>query len=88
MSEKHYILLLVIELKKIKVAVSLAHEMGLQVNAGHGLDYHCVADIAKIPEIIELNIGHSIIARSIFCGLADAVKDMKNLMLQARQLSS
>ena len=58
--------------------------MGLRVNAGHGLDYHNVQAVAAIPEIVELNIGHAIIARSIFSGLAQAVREMKALMLAAR----
>ncbi len=53
---------------------------GLTVNAGHGLNYHNVEPIAAIPEIIELNIGHSIVARAIIDGLAKAVRDMKELM--------
>jgi len=56
----------------------------LTVNAGHGLNYHNVEPIAAIPEIIELNIGHSIVARSIVDGLAKAVRDMKELMRRAR----
>ena len=54
------------------------------VNAGHGLTYHNVAPIAAIPEIFELNIGHSIIGRAAFDGLHKAVGDMKLLMTEAR----
>jgi pyridoxine 5-phosphate synthase len=54
------------------------------VNAGHGLNYHNVEPIARIPEIHELNIGHAIIARALFCGLDLAVRDMKALMENAR----
>lgn len=61
-----------------------AAEVGLQVNAGHGLHYHNVQAIAAIPQIEELNIGHAIIARSIFTGLPQAVDDMKRLMHEAR----
>lgn len=68
----------------IKEAVKLAYDMGLTVNAGHGLHYHNVADIAKIPEIYELNIGHSIISRAVFSGLHKAVADMKAILLAAR----
>lgn len=71
------------ELEKITKAVTLAHELGLQVNAGHGLNYDNVTAIAKIPDVIELNIGHSIIARSVFVGLPTAVKEMKQLIDQA-----
>lgn len=75
------------ELEKITAAASYAHSKGLHVNAGHGLHYFNVEPIAAIPEIIELNIGHSIIARAIFGGLADAVSDMKALMRDARSFS-
>jgi pyridoxine 5-phosphate synthase len=54
------------------------------VNAGHGLHYHNVGPIAAIEEIVELNIGHAIVARAVFDGLARAVRDMKDLMLAAR----
>jgi pyridoxine 5-phosphate synthase len=59
--------------------------MGIQVNAGHGLHYHNVQPIAKIPEIIELNIGHAIIGRAVFSGLQQAVTEMKRLIVEARQ---
>lgn len=61
-----------------------ATDVGLQVNAGHGLHYHNVQAIAAIPQMEELNIGHAIIARSIFTGLPQAVADMKKLMREAR----
>jgi len=54
------------------------------VNAGHGLHYHNVQPIAAIPEVVELNIGHAIIARALFSGLPLAVSEMKRLMLDAR----
>lgn len=73
------------ELMKIVRAVELGRELGLQVNAGHGLDYHNVRDIAAIGDIRELNIGHAIIARAVFTGLEHAVREMKRLMLLARQ---
>ncbi len=72
------------ELKKIYEAVEVGHDLGLQVNAGHGLHYHNVQDIACIPQIKELNIGHAIIAEAVFCGLQTAVSNMKRLMLDAR----
>lgn len=74
-----------IELTKIIQASKLAHSLGMQVNAGHGLHYHNVSEIAAIDEIVELNIGHAIIAESIFKGLSVAVSEMKCLMLNARQ---
>ena len=69
-----------LELEKIKRAVAYGLEIGLQVNAGHGLDYHNVQAIAGIKGIRELNIGHSIISRAIFSGLATAVSEMKRLI--------
>ncbi|GAA6131992.1 pyridoxine 5'-phosphate synthase [Halopseudomonas sabulinigri] len=70
-------------LKRIEVAVNYARKLGLVVNAGHGLHYHNVEPIAAIPGINELNIGHAIIARALFSGLAQAVKDMRALILGA-----
>lgn len=68
------------ELDRIRRAVSYGIELGLQVNAGHGLDYHNVRAISAIAGINELNIGHSIIARALFSGLAEAVREMKRLI--------
>ncbi|MGD8112103.1 pyridoxine 5'-phosphate synthase [Vibrio sp. TRT 17S01] len=73
------------ELKKIAAGASYAADQGITVNAGHGLTYHNVAAIAAIPEIFELNIGHSIIGRAVFDGLAKAVTDMKAIMEAARK---
>ncbi|CAM4424810.1 pyridoxine 5'-phosphate synthase [Vibrio agarivorans] len=73
------------ELKKIAAGASYAHDLGITVNAGHGLTYHNVAPIAALPEIYELNIGHSIIGRAVFDGLDKAVADMKAIMLDARK---
>ncbi|HFF4017669.1 TPA: pyridoxine 5'-phosphate synthase [Vibrio cholerae O1] len=73
------------ELKKIAAAAAYAHDLGITVNAGHGLTYHNVAAIAAIPEIYELNIGHAIIGRAVFDGLAKAVADMKAIMVAARR---
>jgi len=72
-------------LHQILLGVKQADSLGIVVNAGHGLHYHNVSPIAAIPEIYELNIGHAIIARSIFTGLEKAVSDMKQLMLEARR---
>ena len=74
------------ELERIRRAVELGAELGLQVNAGHGLDYHNVKAIAAIPRVRELNIGHAIIARAIFSGLDLAVRDMKRIMNAAAEL--
>jgi len=73
------------ELNRLAQAVELGLESRLQVNAGHGLHYHNVQAIAAIPGVRELNIGHAIIARSIFTGLPEAVAEMKRLMLEARR---
>ncbi|SET62810.1 pyridoxine 5'-phosphate synthase [Thalassotalea agarivorans] len=72
------------ELARIEKGIKYAHQKGLKVNAGHGLTYHNVKPIAAIPELIELNIGHAIIARAAIDGLEKAVRDMKRLMLEAR----
>ncbi len=72
------------EFERVRAAARLAASLGLIVNAGHGLNYHNVEPIAAIAEIVELNIGHSIIARAVFDGLAKAVRDMKDLMRAAR----
>lgn len=71
------------ELERIKAGVILGNQLGLVVNAGHGLNYHNVEPVAAIPGINELNIGHGIMARAIFTGLGEAVREMKRLMLQA-----
>lgn len=76
-----------IELKKIKVGVELARSSGLIVNAGHGLNYQNVGAVAQIPHINELNIGHGIIARALFTGLEEAVREMKNIMQMASMQS-
>ncbi len=73
-----------IELDRVRTAAKLAASLGLTVNAGHGLNYHNVEPIAAIAEIVELNIGHAIIARAVFDGLATAVREMKDLMRAAR----
>ena len=72
------------ELARIRAAAERGERRGLVVNAGHGLGYHNVSDIARIESIRELNIGHAIIARAVFCGLDRAVRDMKGLMDAAR----
>jgi pyridoxine 5-phosphate synthase len=75
-----------VELKRLIEGIKYAHGKGLKVNAGHGLHYFNVKPIAAIPEIIELNIGHAIIARAAIDGLEKAVRDMKRLMLEARNV--
>ncbi|MCB1859752.1 MAG: pyridoxine 5'-phosphate synthase, partial [Gammaproteobacteria bacterium] len=68
------------ELQRIQEVVAHGREIGLQVNAGHGLDYHNVRAVALLPGISELNIGFSIIARALFEGLGPAVGEMKRLL--------
>lgn len=72
------------ELRQIIEGVHLGHELGLHVNAGHGLHYHNVQAIAALPEVRELNIGHAIIAHALFSGLGNSVREMKRLMVEAR----
>jgi pyridoxine 5-phosphate synthase len=69
------------ELARIQRAVAYGHSIGLQMNAGHGLNYHNVQAIVAIPHIAELNIGHAIVAEAVFIGLEQAVKKMKALLV-------
>ncbi len=73
------------ELNRVVHAAEYGHELGLIINAGHGLHYENVMAIAAIDQVVELNIGHSIVSRAVFDGLAAAVSEMKRLMLQARK---
>lgn len=72
------------ELQRIVKAAQFAKQAGLVVNGGHGLNYQNVQAIARIPEMNELNIGHGIIARAVFMGLENAVREMKRLMMVER----
>ena len=72
------------EFERIKAMATYAHSIGLQVNAGHGLTLENTSAIAKLPEVVELNIGHSIVARAVFVGLEAATREMKDLMLSCR----
>jgi len=72
------------ELARIAQAMAHGRTIGLTVHAGHGLNYHNVEAVAELPGIVELNIGHSIVARSVMVGLPAAVTEMKRLMVQAR----
>jgi pyridoxine 5-phosphate synthase len=69
-----------VELDRLVHGARQAHELGLKVNAGHGLDYRNTIDLMEVPHLVELNIGHSIISRSVFTGLANAVRDMLQIM--------
>ncbi len=73
------------EYLRIARAVELGSQSGLQVNAGHGLSYQNVKPVAALPQVRELNIGHAIVARALFTGLEEAVREMKRLMLEARR---
>ena len=72
------------ELARIAAGAELGQELGLVVNAGHGLNIHNVTEIAKLPHIRELNIGHALIAQAVFLGLPEAIKQMKEVMYRAR----
>ena len=72
------------ELARLKDMATLAHDLGLEVHAGHGLTFETVTPIAELPEVVELNIGHFLIGESIFTGLTDAILRMRELMDKAR----
>ncbi|MCW8994591.1 MAG: pyridoxine 5'-phosphate synthase [Psychromonas sp.] len=72
------------ELSRVAQAATYATQAGIKVNAGHGLNYHNVKPIAALPEIVELNIGHAIVARAVVDGFAAAVSEMKRLMVEGR----
>jgi len=72
------------ELQRFHESVQLGVSLGLTVNAGHGLNYQNVSPIASVPGVSELNIGHAIVARALFTGLAEAVREMKRLLREAR----
>lgn len=71
------------ELLRLHQACELGHELGLQINAGHGLHLDNVRPVARLPHMTELNIGHSIISRAIFVGLERAVREMKDSILES-----
>jgi pyridoxine 5-phosphate synthase len=72
------------ELNRIRAAAEYAKRIGITVNAGHGLNYQNMKHVAAIKEIVELNIGHSIVAQAVFDGIGPAVAEMKRLMTEAR----
>jgi pyridoxine 5-phosphate synthase len=74
-----------LELMRIAEAARFGSRIGLTIHAGHGLNYHNVQPVAAIPEIVELNIGHAIVARAVMDGMGPAVRDMKALMDAARR---
>lgn len=65
------------QFERLRVGAALAHELGLVVNAGHGINYVNIAEIRTIPHLHELNIGHSIVSRALFTGIEEAVREMK-----------
>jgi pyridoxine 5-phosphate synthase len=72
------------ELKKLEWAAIMAHDVGIEVHAGHGIDYDTVKFIARLPQVRELNIGHFLIGEAIFVGLSGAIARMRSLMDAAR----
>lgn len=68
------------EILRLIEAANCGHDLGLKINAGHGLNYHNLKHLMRVPHLHELNIGHSIISRAVFCGIHQAVVDMKHLM--------
>jgi pyridoxine 5-phosphate synthase len=73
------------ELERLQGAATFAHQCGLHVNAGHGLNYQNVQPVAAISVLRELNIGHAIVSRAIISGMESAVREMKRLMVEARR---
>lgn len=73
------------ELMRLVEAARHGSQIGLTIHAGHGLHYHNVQPVAAVPEIVELNIGHAIVARAVFDGLPAAVREMRRLMVEARR---
>jgi pyridoxine 5-phosphate synthase len=73
------------EWQRIRAGAKLAHELGLEVHAGHGLDYTSAEAIASLPEVVELNIGHFLIGESVFEGLAETIKLMRAAMDRGRK---
>jgi pyridoxine 5-phosphate synthase len=68
------------ELKRLITGAELAHALGLKVNAGHGLNYENLPTLCRVPHLVELNIGHSIVSRAVFVGMEQAVREMLALM--------
>ena len=74
---------MVAELKKIQAAGDAIRAAGMRFNAGHALNYFNVEPVAALPGIRELHIGHAIVSRAVFVGMREAVREMKQLMVQA-----
>jgi pyridoxine 5-phosphate synthase len=73
------------QLQRVHTAAALSRSLGLAVHAGHGLTYENVAPIARIEEIEELNIGHSVVSRALLTGMERAVRELKDIIVQARR---
>jgi len=73
------------ELKRLEQSARLGKQHGLQVNAGHGLNYENLAEFLTVPSLTELNIGHSIVSRAVFVGFREAVQEMKSAMASYAQ---
>lgn len=73
------------QLQRLEHAASLGREIGLAVHAGHGLTYENVSPVAAVPEIEELNIGHSVVSRAVFVGMERAVREMLQIVMEARR---
>ncbi|MBX2854785.1 MAG: pyridoxine 5'-phosphate synthase [Rhodobacteraceae bacterium] len=73
------------ELKRLSEGAQLAHELGLEVHAGHGLDFDSVGPVAALPQVVELNIGHFLVGEALFMGLEGAIREMRARMDTARR---
>lgn len=73
------------ELQQLHAAASYAHKAGLQVNAGHGINYSNIVRILTVPHLMELNIGHSIVSRALFVGIEEAVREMVVAMMEGSE---
>jgi pyridoxine 5-phosphate synthase len=76
------------ELQRLISAAQQAHALGLKVNAGHGLNYENLRSLFRVPHLVELNIGHSLVSRAVFAGLENAVREMLALMREYRENSA
>ena len=72
------------EIERIEAGAAFAHQLGLEVHAGHGLTYNTVYPLARLPQVVELNIGHFLVGEAIFTGLEPAIRQMRKLMDEAR----
>ena len=74
------------KLKNIIKSVEAAKKLGFEIAVGHGLNYQNIFEIAQIADVIEFNIGHSILSKAIFIGLANAVREMRNAITESREI--